>query len=224
MSIKRFENILKYLQLSENDNEDQQVLEFVAAVNDQFQKALALGSYITLDASMIKTFIETLLGKIKIIRKPRTMGNEIKNLADPASQIALNLGLYEGKEPMPTKEFVKPFGATTATTLRLMQPYHGKGSREIADSWFGSVKCASELMKQGLYCIMLVKTAAHKDFPQQFLGARSWNVVSGPHAALKGMESNCWLAVSENRRLKILYLHVAPPFQATPDQQAIMGY
>ena len=34
MSIKRFENILKYLQLSENENEEQQVLEFVAAVND----------------------------------------------------------------------------------------------------------------------------------------------------------------------------------------------
>ena len=32
MSIKRFENILKYLQLSENKNEGQQVLEFVAAV------------------------------------------------------------------------------------------------------------------------------------------------------------------------------------------------
>ena len=34
MSIKRFENILKYFQLSENENEEQQVLEFVAAVND----------------------------------------------------------------------------------------------------------------------------------------------------------------------------------------------
>ena len=43
---------------------------------------------------------------------------------------------------MSTKEFVKPFGATTATTIRLTQPYHGSGCRVIADSWFGSVKCA----------------------------------------------------------------------------------
>ena len=119
MSIKRFENILKYLQLSENENEEQQVLEFVAAVNDWFQKALAPGSYITLYESMIKSFHRNLCGKIKIIRKPRHVGNEVKNLVDAASQIVLNLELYEGKEPMSTKEFVKPFGATTATTIRL---------------------------------------------------------------------------------------------------------
>ena len=41
MSIKRFENIYEYLQLSENENEKQQ---FVAAVNNQFRKALAPGS------------------------------------------------------------------------------------------------------------------------------------------------------------------------------------
>ena len=119
MSIKRFENILKYLQLSENENEKQQVLEFVAAVNDWFQKALAPGSYITLNESMIKSFHRNLCGKIKIIWKPRHVGNEVKNLVDAASQIVLNLELYEGKEPMSTKEFAKPFGATTATTIRL---------------------------------------------------------------------------------------------------------
>ena len=113
---------------------------------------------------MIKSFHRNLCGKIKIIRKPRHVGNEVKNLVDAASQIVLNLELYEGKEPMSTKEFVKPFGATTATTIRLTQPYHGSGHRVIAGSWFGSAKCVGELMTHRLYCIMLVKTA-HKDFP-----------------------------------------------------------
>ena len=164
MSIKRFENILKYLQLSENENEEQQVLEFVAAVNDRFQKALTPESYIILDESMLKSSHRNLHGKINIIQKPRPVGNEVKNLADAASQIVLNLELYKGKEPMSTKEFVKPFGATTATTIRLTQPYHGSGHRVIAGSWFGSAKCVGELMTHRLYCIMLVKTA-HKDFP-----------------------------------------------------------
>ena len=119
MSIKRFENILKYLQLSENENEEQQVLEFVAAVNDRFQKALTPESYIILDESMLKSSHRNLHGKIHTIQKPRPVGNEVKNLTDVASQIFLNLELYEGKEPMSTKEFVKPFGATTATTIRL---------------------------------------------------------------------------------------------------------
>ena len=68
MSIKRFKNILKYLQLSEDENEEQQVLEFVAAVKDQFQKPLAPGSYIVLDESMIKSFHRNLHDKIKIIQ------------------------------------------------------------------------------------------------------------------------------------------------------------
>ena len=76
----------------------------------------------------------------------------------------MNLELYEGKEPMSTKEFVKVFGATTSTTIRLTQPYHGSEHRVIADSWFGSAKYAKELQIRCLYCIMLVKTA-HKDFP-----------------------------------------------------------
>ena len=67
MSIKRFENILKYLQLSENEDEEQQILEFVATVNYRFQKALAPGSYITLDKSTIKSFHRNLCGKIKNI-------------------------------------------------------------------------------------------------------------------------------------------------------------
>ena len=67
------------------------------------------------------------------------------------------------------KDHVREYGATTATILHLTEPYHGSGRCVIADSWFGSVKCASELMRQGLYSIMLVKTA-HKDFPRQLLG------------------------------------------------------
>ena len=65
-------------------------MEFVAVVNDQFQEALGPGSYITLDESMVKSFHRNLHGKIKIIRKSRPMGNEVKNLADAASQIVLS--------------------------------------------------------------------------------------------------------------------------------------
>ena len=68
------------------------------------------GSYITLDKCMIKSFHRNLPGKIKTTQKPTPVGNEIKNLADAVSQIVLNPQLYEGKEPMSTKEFVKPFG------------------------------------------------------------------------------------------------------------------
>ena len=70
---------------------------------------------------------------------------------------------------MSQKEHVKSFGATTATTLRLTEPYHGTCKRIIGDSWFGSVKCATELLKRGLFSIMLMKTT-HNDFPKDLLG------------------------------------------------------
>ena len=85
-------------------------------------------------------------------------------MCDGMSQIVINLELYEGKVIMSGKNHVREYGTTTATTLHLTDPYHGSGRCVIADSSFGSVKCASELMRKGLYSIMLVKTA-HKDFP-----------------------------------------------------------
>lgn len=64
------------------------------------KKALIPGSFITLNESMIKSFHRNLKVKIKIIRKPRPIGNEIKNLAAGPSEIVLNLQLYEGKKVM----------------------------------------------------------------------------------------------------------------------------
>ena len=113
--------------------------------------------------------------------KPRPIGNEMKNMSDGISKIVLHLKLYEGRDIMCDKKYVKGFGATTATTLQLTKTYHASGRRVIADSWFGSVKCAEALMERGLYLIMLVKTA-HKDFPQELLSQNKlqrgeWNAV-----------------------------------------------
>ena len=172
MTCRRFETILKYLQLSNSDNENQQILDFVAAINETFQNAITPGTYLTLDESMIKSFHRNLKGKIKIIRKPHPIGNEIKNMADAVTKIVMNMELYEGKEYMKEKDHVKEYGATTATTIWLTAPYHGTGHRIIADSWFGSVKTAVALSKRGLYSIMLVKTA-HKDFPRLYLSEKT---------------------------------------------------
>ena len=137
---------MKNLQLSGSDDPNQQLLDFLEATNTQFRKSVVLGSYLTLDESMIKAFHKDLKGKIKLIPKPRPIDNEIKNLCDAMSQIVLNLELYGGKDIMSGKDHVKEYGASTATTLCLTQPYHGTWHHVIADSWFGAVKCATELM------------------------------------------------------------------------------
>ena len=82
MPRKRFEDIVKWLQLSNSQDADQQILDYITAVNVNNKKAFAAGTYVVLDESMIKSFHLNLKGKMKIICKPRPIGNEIKNMSD----------------------------------------------------------------------------------------------------------------------------------------------
>ena len=52
---KRFERIIAFLQLFGAIDADQHVLDFTAAVNDNFQKSVSPGSFLTLDESMVKS-------------------------------------------------------------------------------------------------------------------------------------------------------------------------
>ena len=67
MSCTKFEKISDIFKIVCSDNEYQQILDFVAAVNKCFQIALIPGSFIS-DESMIKSFHWDLEGKIKIIK------------------------------------------------------------------------------------------------------------------------------------------------------------
>ena len=116
ISCKQFKSIIANLQLSLLESPDQQVLDFLDAVNTKFKQSVTPGSFITLDESMIKSFYHDLKGKIKIIHKLRPIGNEMKNMSDGISKIVLHLELYEGRD-MCDKRYVKEFGATTATIL-----------------------------------------------------------------------------------------------------------
>ena len=81
MARDRFREISRFLQFS-NGSEEKQVLEFLEAVNQNLQEAVTGGDILTLDESMIKAYHKDLLGKIKIKRKPRPIGNELKDLSD----------------------------------------------------------------------------------------------------------------------------------------------
>ena len=111
-------------------------------------------------------------------RKPQSIGNEIKDVADTRSCIAVKLKLYEGKETMKEKEHVSNYGAKCATTLRLTTDFHGTGRIVIADTWFDSVKMALALKQSGLYSIMIVKTA-HKRFPREALDFHNLEIGGG---------------------------------------------
>ena len=94
MSCNQFED-MRYLQLLNDSDPNQPIIEFLLAVNTRVRNTLHPGSYLTLGESVIKSYHRNLNRKIKIIRKPRLIGNEMKNMLDAMSQIVINLELYE---------------------------------------------------------------------------------------------------------------------------------
>lgn len=132
---------------------------------------------------------------IKIKRKPKGVGCECKTLADAQSTIMVRLEINEGKTRMATKKWQSQLGAGTATTLRLTQPWHGTGRLVVGDSWFGSVKTAVQLHKQGLYFLGIVKTAT-KDFPMKAIKDRCPEDRGGTICAKATVENTDLLSVA----------------------------
>lgn len=66
------------------------------------------------------------------------------------------------------KKWYEEYGEKTAVTLRLAERYRGSNKVVVADSWFGSIKCAEELRDLGLHSIMSVK-GNHKGYPKAAL-------------------------------------------------------
>ena len=86
MSKSRFEAILANLQLSKSKERNQQVLDFIDALNIHFKSTVNAGDFPCLEESMIKSFHKDCKGKLKAIRKPCPIGNECKSLCDARSK------------------------------------------------------------------------------------------------------------------------------------------
>ena len=125
MDLRRFEDFLNVWQLSDSDEMDQQVLNFIEAVNANLKRAMRAGDVLRVDESMIKAYHRGQNGKMKIIRKPCSIGNELKTVSNAATHIVLHMELHEAKEDMAEKEYVKEYCTTTACSLHLTNYWKG---------------------------------------------------------------------------------------------------
>jgi hypothetical protein len=106
-------------------------------------------------------------------RKPTPLGLMLKTIVDGDTGIMLGAEIDEGKDAMRKKKFRDPWGHTTATTLRLAEPFFGKKKILIADAWFGGLRCSYALMKLGgTRSVMNVKTNT-KGYPKSLLKEKS---------------------------------------------------
>lgn len=161
----------------------------VDAVNDSIRRAVTPGPYLTVDEMMSFWYGlegEYLIGGIphatKIPRKPRSVGCELKCVADGLTHIMLRVEIQEGKEAMKEKEWNTAYGAGTSVTLRLTRPWAGTGRTVVGDSAFGSVKTLIALHKiNGLFGLLMVKTA-HTKYPMKYMGEWSKQQEANPDA------------------------------------------
>jgi hypothetical protein len=103
-----------------------------------------------------------------IMRKPKPLGTEFKNMVCGATRMMLALEIQEGKFPMREKEHCSRLGATAACTTRQMEMVAGCGQSKteakskpdkgLGDSWFGSVTAIVKAAKNGQELIGCVKT------------------------------------------------------------------
>ena len=104
-----------------------------------------------------------------IPRKPTPLGIMLKTIVDGETGILLHAELVEAAEVMRELQYVKEWGQTTATILRLAEPFQGKARILIIDSWFGSLRTAYALKTlQNIYCIANVKQNS-RGFPKTAL-------------------------------------------------------
>ena len=104
-------------------------------------------------------------------RKPHPLGWMLKTAACAVVGVMIYMELAMCKELMRGMEFVAEHRPTCACTLRLVQNWFHSARIVVADSWFGSMKTATELMKRNLYSVLAIKTGS-ANYPKEELEKR----------------------------------------------------
>ncbi|KAJ3659781.1 hypothetical protein Zmor_011453 [Zophobas morio] len=181
LGLHRFEEIMHALSFA-NPDEDVgddkwfQPRALVNFLNEKWPSIMTAGYKLTCDESMFSWYGKGahqngMPAVIKIKRKPKGVGCEMKTLADAQTRIMLQMEINEGKDAMQEKRWQRELGAGTATTLRLTQKWHGTSRMIIGDAWFGSVKTTVELRKRGLYFLGIVKVAT-TNYPSKIIKSK----------------------------------------------------
>lgn len=161
MSYKRFKDIMRMhvfeVYSAEKLANDRlyQIRATLDAFNAHMSDCLVPGKYLVVDETMNQWLGVGMPNVKKVPRKPHSIGQEFKSLADYHTNCILRLDTVS--DPC-TKEYDNDPGMRNllATVKRLVKPWFSSGRTVIADSWFGSPTMVSMLNELGLYSIMQV--------------------------------------------------------------------
>ncbi|CEP19333.1 hypothetical protein [Parasitella parasitica] len=120
-----------------------QLRAFIDAYNEKLKEVVIPGKYLCVDESMNQWLGHGMPNLKKIPRKPHSIGQEWKTVADVNTCCIIRLDVT---------------GDTLSKKFdRLVEPWFSLGRTVIADSWFGSPAMVRALKDVGLFSIMQVK-------------------------------------------------------------------
>ena len=142
----------------------------ISRFNEHYSQVFTCGWKVVVDESMWWHHCINLPKTMKVGRKPRDTGSEVKCLADTITCVIVAVELVRDKTIHDQLEFCEGYGASAAVVLRLFQHAKIFGSKRtvIADSDFGNLRLACGLRKNGLHVICMVK-GGYGGFPKSDL-------------------------------------------------------
>jgi Transposase IS4 len=179
MSASEHQTLLKHISWSQIDEQDSfsKYSGFLNGLNDRKYATIIVGSNVTLDESMCKWvtfrtgvngFSEVYIRNITLQpRKPIKSGTEIRNVVDVDSNVILRLEIVKAKEDSLNDKYRQTYGPSTASVLRLVEPWKNSGITVIADSYFSSVRTVKACRDMGFYFIGTIKKG-HGNFPIKY--------------------------------------------------------
>ena len=183
MTVNRFKEIERCFTLphyGRMDDTFDPVRKFVDMWNANMAEAYIPGWVIVVDESMAKWLGKGMPGLMVVPRKPTPKGRESHTTACGVTGVIIFYEMYEGKDKMKDKEFVKEAGKNPAKALRCTKNWFRSGRVVIVDSGFASVALAAHLFDNGLFMIGNVKTA-DRSFP------KAWLLSNVPRRGMRAM-------------------------------------
>ena len=176
--------------------------DFLRAYNDNLVNALTPGKYLCVDESMNQWLGHGMPNLKKIPRKPHSIGQEYKTVADVNTCCIIQLD-FSGDTCQ--REFDDAHRLkTVATTCRLTKPWFYSGRTIIADSWFGSPAMVRAMKQHGLYSIMQVKKRKYwpRDMPPDVL--ELLNPSFGSSVCMKSRDDDVFVAALRDKKPKVV--------------------
>ena len=156
----------------------------------------------------------------KIMRKPKGVGTEFKNLADGVTGVMMRLEIQEKKADMADKDW-SALPASTAWLFRLCELYFGSHRIIRADSAITSTTAAVELGKRGMFLQGIVK-GAKKEYPAKYLDTLQYEK-GDHHVATSTIEGIPMLALGwQDRTLKKFLATCATTIEGHPHKKKMI--